>query len=94
MIMKTLAIIILIIHVVVVDIAIMDTHGDYSMMVTGSGDRMRRKYEKYCSHAKCTTCPNLQPADRLFLLVARTTSSVTLVLHKDAPSLNLLASLN
>ena len=55
MIMKTLAIIILMIHVVVVDIAIMDTDGAYSMVMTGSGDRIRRTYEKYCSHARCTT---------------------------------------
>ena len=43
MMMKTLPIIIIIIHVVVIDIAIMDTDGAYGMMVIASGDRMRRK---------------------------------------------------
>ena len=43
MMMNTLPIIIIIIHVVVLDIAIMDTDGTYGMMVIGSGDRMRRK---------------------------------------------------
>ena len=43
MMMKTLPIIIIIIHVVMLDIAIMDTDGTYGMMVIGSGDRMRRK---------------------------------------------------
>ena len=43
MMMKTLPIIIIIIHVVVIDITIMDTDGASGMMVIASGDSMRKK---------------------------------------------------